>query len=57
MSRDCKERKYNNKQKHEKVEETIDGEDEDDLVLCLLMMEIKKEILKRKLGLQMMLKS
>ena len=42
MTHDCKERKYNNKKKNKKAEKAIDG-DEDDLVLCLLTMEVKIE--------------
>ena len=48
MSNDCRERKYNNNKRYEKPEKAIDG-DEDDLVLCLLMMEIEKNIKKKAL--------
>ena len=42
MSHCCKERKYNDKKKNEKAEKAVDG-DEDDSVLFLFMMKIKKE--------------
>ena len=47
MRRDCRERKYNNEKKNEKAEKAID-EDKDNVVLCLLTMEIKKEDVKKK---------
>ena len=40
-------RKDNNKKKNEKAEKAVDG-DEDELVLCLLTIEIKKENVKKK---------
>ena len=42
MSKDCRERKCNNKKKNKKAEKAVDG-DEYDLILCSLMVEIKKE--------------
>ena len=42
MSGDCRERKYRNKKRYKKAENAIDG-DEDDLVLCLHMIEKRKE--------------
>ena len=48
MSWDCRERKYsNNSKKFEKAEKAIDG-DKDNLVLCLLTTENKKESVKKK---------
>ena len=47
MSKDCWEQKYgNNYKKFEKGEKAIDG-DENDVVLCLLMTENKKENVKK----------
>ena len=40
MNSHCKERKYHNKKNAEKA---VDGEGEDNLLLCLLMMKIKKD--------------
>ena len=47
MSHDCKGRKYSNNKKIDKAEKVIDGDD-DDLVLCLLMIKNKKENAKKK---------
>ena len=47
MGWDCRERKYDNNNKYEKAEKAIDG-DEDDVVLCLLTMENRKENVKEK---------
>ena len=52
--KDCWERKgSNNYIKKEKAEKAIDG-DEEDMVLCSLTMESKKENLKKKFGWQKM---
>ena len=49
MSKDCQDWKYgNNYKKIEKAEKGIFGDD-DDVVLCLLTMENKKENLKKKI--------
>ena len=47
MSKDCWAQKNGHYKKFEKAERAIGG-DEDDLVLCLLMRESKKEIKKKK---------
>ena len=48
MSWDCREQKYGNyNQKSEKAEKAMEG-DKNDLVLCLLMMENKKENVKKE---------
>ena len=47
MSKDCWALKNSHFKKFEKAEKAIDG-DEDDLVLCSLMSESKKEIKKKK---------
>ena len=43
MSWDLRERKYSNNKRYEKAEKAIDG-DGDDLELCFLMIENKKNI-------------
>ena len=49
MSKDCQDRKYgNNYKKFKTAEKAIEG-DEDDVVLCLLMMESEKENVKKKM--------
>ena len=49
MSKDCGERKHgNNNKKFKKAEEVI-GRAEDNVVLCLLTMENKKESVKKKI--------
>ena len=54
MSWDCREKKYDNNNKIiEKAEKAVDG-DEDNVVLCLLIMENKKESIRKKFGLQKM---
>ena len=47
MSKDCWARKYGQNKKIEKAERAIDG-DEDDVVLCLLTSESKKECKNKK---------
>ena len=47
MSKDCQARKNDHYKKFEKAERAFDG-DEDDMVLCLLMSEGKKESKKKK---------
>ena len=47
MSRDCKERKYNNKKKNEKTEKAVKG-DADKFELCSLIMENKKRKSKKE---------
>ena len=47
MSKDCWAQKYNHNKKFEKAERAIDG-DEDDVVLCLLMSESKKNVKTKK---------
>ena len=49
ISRDCKDRKHNNKEKNVKAVKAIVGEDDDNLVLCLLTIEINKENVKKRL--------
>ena len=46
MSKDYRERKYSNNKRYEKAEKAIDG-DEDDLLLCLLTTDNKKQDVKR----------
>ena len=55
MSWDCRERKYGNNKKYQKAV-NLDS-NEDDLVLCSLSTENKKENVKKKFGLQKMLNS
>ena len=50
MSKDCKERKYNNEKKNEKAEKAVEGGN-DDLIQCLLKIEIKKEKVKNKVNI------
>ena len=50
MSQDCREQKSSNNKRYERAEKTIDGY-KDDLVSCLLMMENKKENVKKRVWL------
>ena len=50
MRRDCKDRKYNNEKKNENADKAVDRNDE--LLLCLLTMENKKEKEKKKVLLR-----
>ena len=47
MSQDCREQKSGNNKRYERAEKAIDGY-KDDLVSCLLMMENKKENVKKR---------
>ena len=47
MSWDCREKKYSNNKIYKKGEKAIDGE-EDNLVLCFLAMENRRENVKQK---------